>query len=347
MVTPLVSAIVVTLNRRADLPEAIESLRRQTYDNIEVIVVDNGSNDGTPQMVKESFPDVRLVELPNNTGAYHGRNVGAAAARGEILYFLDDDATLERSSISSIVERFSTEETLGVIVCKLIDARTGLPDPQVLDQRLYLDLARPLECEIYLGNMIAEGITAIRRDVFEKVGGWPAHYFRASVGKELSFRIIDAGYNIIWFPEAVAYHKYSPLGEISRKQIETRKTFYRTRNLLWIYWTHMPVPRAIFESGLTISYFLVDSVRNGVFPLFVKGVMAALAGMPRLLRAERRQVSKEALAKIDYLIYGSIVTDSAALDDIVPMPFFKVMRLRFKFLRALKVRPPHQGSNDG
>jgi len=342
---PVVSAIVVTLNRRADLSEAIESLRRQTYDNIEVIVVDNGSNDNTPQMVKENFPDVRLVELPQNTGAYHGRNVGAAAARGEILFFLDDDATLERNSISNIVNRFSLEKDMGVIVCKLIDARTGLPDPQVLDQRLYLDLARPLECEIYLGDMIAEGITAIRRDVFEKVGGWPAHYFRASVGKELSYRIIDAGYNMIWFPEAVAYHKYSSLGEISRNQIETRKTFYITRNLLWIYWTHMPVPRALFESGLTISYFLINSIRNGVFALFVKGVMAALIGMPKLLRTERRQISKEALAKIDYLKYGSIVTDSAGLENFVPIPFFKVMGLRFKFLRALKIHPPHQGPN--
>lgn len=339
MSNPLVSAIVVTLNRRGDLMEAIESLRQQTYGNIEIIVVDNGSNDGTPQMVKESFPEARLVELDRNTGPYHGRNVGAAASKGDILFFLDDDATMERDSLSEIVARFDVEEDLGVIICKLIETRTGRPDPNALDPRLYNGVINPRECEFYLGDIVAEGITAIRTEVFEKVGRWPAHYFRASVGKEISYRIIDAGYNMIWFPKAIAYHKSSPIGGISREQIEREKTFYRTRNLLWIYWTHMPVARAMFESGITVTYYFFDSIRNRVFLFYVKGLLAALSSMPKLLRTERKPISKKALAKIDYLKYGILVTDSAALDNIVPIPFTKVLRMRSKFLNKSKAGP--------
>lgn len=324
---PKVSVIVVTHNRREDLGEAIESLCQQTYSNIEIIVVDNGSSDGTCSMVREKFAGAKLIELRKNTGPYEGRNIGVATSEGDILFFLDDDATLETGSIAGIVDRFSMEKDLGVIVCKLIEANTG-----VLDPRLYYNVTSHFDGEFYLGDMVAEGATAIRRQVLEEVELWPAHYFRAGIGREISYRIIDSGYNMIYFPGAIVYHKESHLGEHSREQIEREKIFYRTRNLLWITWKYMPLPRALVESLIKVTYCFFESIQNGAFPFFVKGLVAAISGMPRLLKMERSPVSAETLAKIDYLGHGNIVTDLEALGRIAPTGLRSVMLNRFKFL---------------
>ncbi|MFH1559940.1 MAG: glycosyltransferase family 2 protein [Chloroflexota bacterium] len=312
---PLVSIVVVTLNRREELTEAVESLRWQTYSNTEIIVVDNGSSDGTQQMVKESFPDVRLVELDRNTGAYHGRNVGVDASRGKLVFFLDDDATLEKEAIAEIVGRFSREDRLGVIVCKLVSAGS-----HVLDMGPHFS-AESAENEFYLGDMALEGATAIRRDVFESVGGWPAHYFRQYVGKDLSYRIIDAGYHILYFPRATAFHKESALGNMSRSQIEKQKMFYKIRNQLWISWKYLPPARAALESVVKITYHFGEALKMRAVGPYLKGLGAAAISMPRIILKERRPVSSSTVAQIDYMAYGGVITQAEMLASLRPIPF--------------------------
>jgi len=333
---PQVSVVVVTRNRRNDLEEAIESLRQQTYDKIEIVVVDNGSGDGTVEMLKNGAPDVKLIELGRNTGAYHARNVGTCATHGEILFFLDDDATLEKNSLKLIVDRFSVEETLGVVICKLIQGGSGVPQAY-----LFSPLGGTLDVECYLGDMVAEGATAIRRDVFEDAGRWSAHYFRAHVGKDLSFRIIDGGHNITYLPSAIVYHKESPLDNFSRQQIEREKMFYMMRNQLWIVWKYLPLPRAGAESVVKIAYYFVNSIRSGSFFPYLRGLVAAFITMPRIFLKERKPVSKSTLSKIDYLTYGKLITHQDMLDTFVPLSYMAVLSARIigLFSRAAGPKP--------
>jgi GT2 family glycosyltransferase len=312
--SPLVSVIVVTLNRKEDLAEALESLRQQTHRNTEVILVDNGSTDGTAQMVKESFPDMPFIQLGSNTGPYHGRNVGVDASKGDLLFFMDDDATVEKDSLAQIVARFSKEESLGVAVCKLIDMGTG-----ALDSRLHSSVATNFDQEFYMGDMVLEGATAIRKAVFEQVGRWPAHYFRQYVGRDLSYRIIDAGYDMVFLPTATVFHKESPIGGVSRGQIERDKVFYATRNQLWIAWKYLPLPRAALETIIKVCYHFVDALRKGAMIPFLKGLGAAISTMPGILLKERRPITRKALAKIDYMAYGGAITNGEMLETFTPL----------------------------
>src|SRR5262249_24744515 len=99
----LVSVVVVNFNGRQRLPGCLESLRRQTYPLVEIVVVDNGSTDGSTAYVAETFPEAHVVALPRNVGFASGCNEGIAVARGEYIGTLNNDARAEPRWIEELV----------------------------------------------------------------------------------------------------------------------------------------------------------------------------------------------------------------------------------------------------
>ena len=106
MGSPLVSVVIITWNRKDDVLESVQSIYKQNYQNVEVVVVDNGSTDGTADALAQVFPAVKIVTLNRNTGVSEGRNLGVAAATGEVIFFLDSDASLGHDTLSNIVRKF-------------------------------------------------------------------------------------------------------------------------------------------------------------------------------------------------------------------------------------------------
>ncbi len=154
-----------------------------------------------------------------------------------------------------------------------------------------------------LGDLVSEGAVAVRRCVFEEVGLWPAHYFRQSVGREMGLRVLDAGYDMCYCPQAVMYHKNSPLGGMNRDLIQKEKHFYKVRNELWIAWTYLPVARAIIETAIKLIYYPGASLRTGALSCCLRGMAAAFKALPGIVRHERSPVRPETLAKRDRLLY--------------------------------------------
>ena len=130
MTSPLVSVLIVTWNRKADVLEAIQSVVDQEYVPVEIVVVDNGSTDGTVPVIRAAYQDVTLVALDHNTGITHGRNAGIAVATGEIIFCLDSDASLARDTLTNVVDKFADMPDVGIITCKILNAQTGALDPQ-------------------------------------------------------------------------------------------------------------------------------------------------------------------------------------------------------------------------
>jgi GT2 family glycosyltransferase len=233
-----VSFIVITHNRTDCLESCLNSLNQQAFEDREIIVLDNGSCPSTKQELRASLSgktEISFHELAENRGVSGGRNAAIRLAQGDVLIFIDDDAILLDSlATAKIVERFRDDERLGILSFKSINGSTGkverkeFPNPS----RWPDDINREFDTYYYIG--VAH---AIRRGVFDKVGLYPDDFFYSMEEYDLSYRAVDAGFRIVYFPDVSVIHNPSPAGRSTPSSLLalkcTNKIRVAIRNMPW------------------------------------------------------------------------------------------------------------------
>jgi GT2 family glycosyltransferase len=223
-------AVVLTLGRRpAELRRAVESLLAQRDVELDLVVVGNGwEPTGLPG-------GARGVALDDNYGIPAGRNAGVPHVAGELLFFLDDDASLaEPDALARVAHRFAADPRLGLLQLRVDPTGPGtaprewVPRLRVGDPRRSSDI-----------TAVWEGAVAIRRAVFEAVGGWPAGFRFVHEGVDLAWRVMDAGYAVRYAGDIAALHPAS-------KEAPRHYThYYGARNRVWLARRHLPPPLAV------------------------------------------------------------------------------------------------------
>lgn len=240
MNSPLVSIVMLCWNRKDDVRESLSRIRESTYKNLEIIAVDNGSTDGTPEMIEAEYPEVRLMRMSENIGiaAY---NAGFEQARGEYIVILDDDSFPEKHAIERMIRRFEADPKLGVVA---FDVRNyySYDDIKYVDEITDIDTLAAHDRYYMSFNGAGAGV---RADVFRQAGYYPAEFFLYNNELDTAYRIWNLGYAIRSFPDIVGYHKYSPVNRSS-----WRAPFYYTRNAFWVAWKHYPAGQAL---GVTLE----------------------------------------------------------------------------------------------
>jgi GT2 family glycosyltransferase len=223
---PSVGAVVLSMGTRpTELATALDTLLAQEGVDLDVVVVGNGwAPEGLP-------PAVRTVHLPENVGIPEGRNVGAAASRGDLIFFYDDDAFLPTTDV--LARLAATFEDPGVAVAQPRGADPdGRPTPRRWVPRLRTgDGGRAGEVVVFW-----EGVCMIRRAAFDAVGGWPGHFWYGHEGIDLAFRLVDAGWRLTYRPDVVVNH---PATQPSRHAVYYRMN---ARNRVWVAKRNLPHP---------------------------------------------------------------------------------------------------------
>lgn len=288
MAGPLVSVIVLSYNRREEMRDCLRSISRQDYPNFEIVALDNGSTDGSVEMLREEFPDVKLITLDENVGACAGRNRALEKAEGSLVFQVDNDATLmPAEAMLRMVERFEAEDDLGIIFTRIEDPATGAPYRPGYGTRYVDD-------EFYTWRF--HGCAAmIRREAIGKAGYYlPEEFFRAAEENDLAVRVIDAGYNILYMPSAVALHKLSP-----RTRDRGEIIYLTVRNNLAVAWKFMPLARAAALTLWRIPHYLFTRLAAGDLKAFAR-IFGILRGIRGAL-GRRRPASTGTVAVIDAL----------------------------------------------
>ncbi len=187
---PLVTVNILSFNRINDLRNTLQKVYEQDYKNIEVIVVDNASTDGSPEMVEKEFPEVKLIRSGKNIGIA-GWNKGFEAAKGEYVLVLDDDSYPENKTIEAGVNLILSDKKIAVVGFNVYN----LSIKQSQTSTYTFDYIEFVGC----GALLI-------KEVFVKVGGFDENIFIYAHERDYSVRILNAGYKIKYLKNAIVYH---------------------------------------------------------------------------------------------------------------------------------------------
>ncbi|NJD77325.1 MAG: glycosyltransferase family 2 protein [Candidatus Methanoperedens sp.] len=262
-----VSVVVANWNRKDDLKECLESIKNETYKNIEVIVVDNHSTDGSIEMVRSEFPEVKLIIMPDSSyGACETFNIGFANTTGEYIIVMDNDAVMGgHNTVEKIVEEFQKNPRTGIISCKIYNYYTKQPENLLLTKEGAIT-SKELDKYINYTYIDFHGAGAgLRKNMLEDIGYYNKDLFIYMNETDLSTRALTAGYEIRYFSDILFYHKQKPDSRPSSRNI-----YYRVRNTsLWAN-TYLPfIKRCNFVLGTIFSHF--SYIKGGTSQLFFIG----------------------------------------------------------------------------
>ncbi len=243
---PSLSVIIVNVDTAKWLRPCLESLQEQDKsESIEVVVVDNGSSDGSAGMVRQDFPDVKLVRLEETVGFGTANNYGAKHSAAPVILFLNPDTRLGEGSLSQLLPRFAERTDCGIAGGTVFDSKGGLERskgsfPTLFSMGLgrllkYLPPLRPLlgrfSHQHWVGydkprrvDWVTGAYLWIRREVFERVGGFDPRIFMYCEDVDLCYRVRQLGFEVRFYPEAPIIH----YGGKSRAPRPRKKMLYES-----------------------------------------------------------------------------------------------------------------------
>lgn len=260
---PTLSVVILSYNTKKLLDNCLKSvLKHKNEASMEVIVSDNGSSDGSVQLVKDKYPVVHIIENKKNLGFAVGNNKAKKYCNGEYILFLNSDTELNRGALKETLSYMEKHKKMGAMTCRIVlsngeldkDARRSFPTPWVsfthfsgLDRLLpksktfskywygYISEDKTHEVDVIQGAFFLA-----RKRVIDSVGWFDEDYFLDGEDIDLCWKIKEAGWKIVYYPKVSIKHvkkasKKKPT-EIDRERfvlagVESMRIFYKKH--LW------------------------------------------------------------------------------------------------------------------
>ena len=284
-----VSIVILTYARDPVLRETLARLalkvgRRR---DLEVVLVDNNPDSENRSTFLADFPFWQLVKTGENKGV-SARNDGMAVARGEIIVLLDDDVLVETDNfLGRFDAAFEARKDLGLVVIKKLDGKTMTVLPEcVPHNRKSVDISKP-----FLTFRFTGGLVALRRSMYRQVGGFSGDLFFGQEEFEYSFRIIKAGWKILYDPSIVAIETNASGGRIGQFDMQTAML----TNRYIIAYLHMPLLAMVVN---WVMFTLVYSIHVRGRLSLPRGVRGFFAWLRSPGRAHRQPLDQQTLAYI-------------------------------------------------
>ena len=291
MTSPAVSIIVITYKRGEELGRCLRSIAAQEGlpTPVEVILIDN-AGDALVNWPNAPGFTWRVERAHGNLGVAGGRNLGMSLASSELMLFIDDDAEWEtHTTASQALDLLSSAPDIGAVALRSIRPATGetivseLPHP---DKDYALRAAGLVDVPYFYG--VAHGL---RASAVERTGDYPARYFYAMEELDLSLRLYDAGYRIVFDPSLAVIHHHAQAG---RPVTGTRYWKNNALNKMRVGWRLLPIRYAL---SITVIWGarVLQQTRS---PRALWAVYRALWAEQALLRKERRPLKPATIQRL-------------------------------------------------
>ncbi|NHM06278.1 glycosyltransferase family 2 protein [Flavobacterium sp. CYK-4] len=242
-----ISVVILNYNVRYFLEQCVLSVQKalQNLDG-EIIVVDNNSPDDSCTMIKQRFPNVKLIENKENSGFPKGNNIGVAVAQGEYLCILNPDTVVAEDTFEKLLEFAKTKTNLGIVGCKLIDgtgnflpeSKRGIPTPFVAMAKisgLYKLFPKvPLFGKYYAQHLtenqtgkvdvLVGAFMLMKRSLYNELSGFDEAFFMYGEDIDLSYRSLKSGNENYYFAGTTVIHYKGESTVKDRKYLERFQT---------------------------------------------------------------------------------------------------------------------------
>jgi GT2 family glycosyltransferase len=295
---PSCRVVVVILNWNGEqyLESCLRSVFGQEYQDFTVILVDNGSTDGSLHLVRTRFPQVHIIENRENQGFATANNQAIRASASEFVATLNNDTEVKPGWLGALVQAMDTDSRVGMCASKMMlaDRREVVESAGIAVDRTGISWGRQEGNADYPGKVIpyfvfgpCAGAALYRRTMLDEIGLFDQDFFAYLEDVDLAWRAQWADWKCAYVPKAVVYHIHSATG----KEGSSFKNKLLGRNKIWTLCKNYPSPSFLWYAPLILAYDLMAATyaiatgHRGA----IRGRIAALFKIPVML-SKRRQV---------------------------------------------------------
>ncbi len=305
----LLSVIIPNWNGAKFLPTCLDALQNQTYPNIEVIVADNASVDGSQSLLQSQYPQVKLVQLPKNEGFTGACNAGIRAASGSYIALLNNDTEVDSGWAAAVVDAFEHHAEIGIVASKMLlfDKRDHIHtagDYFTLDGRagnrgVWQQDVGQFDKEEYVFSACG-GSSVYRKTVLDQIGLLDDDFFFSLEDIDLAWRAQLSGWRCLYTPKAIVYHHLSATGG------GVTASYYDGRNLIFVLVKNYPVALwrkyggRVLRAQLKLAIEALRAWRGAAARARLRGMLAGLWQLPCMWR-KRRQIQQMRTVPVDVL----------------------------------------------
>jgi GT2 family glycosyltransferase len=309
MANPLFSVVIPHWNGKHFLQPCLDALRKQSYSPIEVIIVDNASSDGSQDYIKANYPEVQLIELPENRGFTGACNAGMQAAKGEFISLLNNDTEVDPNWAQAVVDAFNRHPDVGMVASKMLlftkrdyIHTTGdgfSTDGRPFNRGVWQKDEGQFETEDYVFSACG-GSSVYRKALLDEVGLLDDDFFFSFEDVDLGWRSQLMGWTSLYTPHAIVYHHLSATGG------GVTASFYDGRNSIYLLVKDLPSELwrkyrwQILGKQFSMAWDALKAWRGEAARARLRGMFAALRDLPKLLK-KRREIQAKRTVSIEYL----------------------------------------------
>jgi len=298
-----VSIVIVNYRTRGMVKQGLRSIREAKLAlHYEVFVVDNGSHDGLPELVRARFPEVRLIALEKNVGFAAGNNLGAQSADTEYLVFLNNDTRPQPGWLAALLRVIEQHSSIGLVTSRIV----YLDSPGIVDSAGdgYLRVGGAFKhghggpvADVEQSREVFGACGAafiIRRSLFAALGGFDEDFFMVYEDVDLSYRARLLGWRVMYAHDAIVEHA----GSASMGRASDTAAFYGQRNLEWTWVKNTP-RRLLWRTAIGHLFYDIAGgaayARRGQAGVWLRAKWSAVRGLGPML-AKRRAQQRSATA---------------------------------------------------
>jgi GT2 family glycosyltransferase len=261
--SPLVSIIILNYNCGKYIERCLDAVKTILYPNLEVVVVDNASSDGSVALVKEKYPSFELIESPKNVGFAAGNNLGIVKAKGDYLLLLNPDTEIDSSCVRNLVKVLNDDDQIDVCGAKilLLDNKKVLQHAGGEYSLIGISIDRGM-CEFDKGQydrveevtFVCGAAMMFRRTIISEIGLLDPTFFVYHEDVDFCIRTWFHGGKVVYVPTAVVYHKSGYLTDLARRQNTPIIVFHKHKNTFLILLKNFSDPTILVWFPISTLY---------------------------------------------------------------------------------------------